>query len=63
MFLVAGHIVQNLDLAVEDLDYGCGQIGAIYDDEINYLLDLDDTQESVIYMSTIARPKRILGMP
>jgi SagB-type dehydrogenase family enzyme len=63
IFLDAGHIAQNLALAVEALDYGSCQIGAIYDDEINSLLDIDGIQESVIYMSTIARPKRTLGLP
>lgn len=60
IFLDAGHIAQNLALAVEALDYGSCQIGAIYDDEINSLLGLDGVQESAIYLSTIARPRRIL---
>jgi SagB-type dehydrogenase family enzyme len=59
IFLDAGHIAQNLALAVEALDYGSCQIGAIYDDEINSLLDLDGIHESVVYMSTVARPRRI----
>lgn len=59
IFLDAGHVAQNLALAVEALDYGSCQIGAIYDDEINSLLGLDGVQESVIYMSTVARPRRI----
>ena len=58
IFLDAGHIAQNLALAAEALDYGSCQVGAIYDDEINSLLDVDGIHESVIYMSTIARPKR-----
>jgi SagB-type dehydrogenase family enzyme len=58
IFLDAGHIAQNLALAAEALDYGSCQIGAIYDDEINSLLDIDGIYESVIYMSTVARPKR-----
>jgi SagB-type dehydrogenase family enzyme len=60
IFLDAGHIAQNLALASEALDYGSCQIGAIYDDEINQLLDIDGIKESVIYMSSIARPKRLL---
>lgn len=60
IFLDAGHIAQNLALAVEALEYGSCQIGAIYDDELNTLLDLDGTQESVIYLSTVARPRRTL---
>jgi SagB-type dehydrogenase family enzyme len=58
VFLDAGHIAQNLALAAEALGYGTCQIGAIYDDEINELLDLDGEEESVIYLSTVARPQR-----
>ena len=58
IFLDAGHIAQNLALAVEALEYGSCQIGAIYDDEINSLLGIDGISESVVYMSTVARPKR-----
>ncbi|MFW9887347.1 MAG: SagB/ThcOx family dehydrogenase [Candidatus Thorarchaeota archaeon] len=58
VFLDAGHIAQNLALAAEALGYGTCQIGAIYDDELNQLLDLDGEEESVIYLSTVARPQR-----
>ncbi|MDH4213574.1 MAG: SagB/ThcOx family dehydrogenase [Candidatus Thorarchaeota archaeon] len=60
IFLDAGHIAQNLALAAEALDYGSCQIGAIYDDELNTLLGLDGVNESVIYLSSVARPRRIL---
>jgi SagB-type dehydrogenase family enzyme len=60
IFLDAGHIAQNLALAVEALDYGSCQIGAIYDDELNGLLGLDGTNETVIYLSSVARPRRVL---
>lgn len=58
IFLDAGHIAQNLALAAEALGCGSCQIGAIYDDELNNLLNLDGTQESVIYLSSVARPRR-----
>jgi SagB-type dehydrogenase family enzyme len=58
IFLDAGHIAQNLALAAEALNCGSCQIGAIYDDEMNSLLGLDGVEESVIYMSSVARPKR-----
>ncbi|MHA2118103.1 MAG: SagB/ThcOx family dehydrogenase [Candidatus Thorarchaeota archaeon] len=58
IFLDAGHIAQNLALAAEALGYGTCQIGAIYDDELNELLDLDGEDESVIYLSTVAGPQR-----
>lgn len=60
IFLDAGHIAQNLALAAEALDYGSCQIGAIYDDELNELLGLDGLNETVIYLSSVARPRRIL---
>lgn len=58
VFLDAGHIAQNLALAAEALGLGSCQIGAIYDDEMNALLGLDGTEESVIYMSSVGRPAR-----
>jgi SagB-type dehydrogenase family enzyme len=58
IFLDAGHIAQNLALAAEALSCGSCQIGAIYDDEMNSLLGLDGVEESVIYLSSVARPKR-----
>ncbi len=58
VFLDAGHIAQNLALAAEALNLGSCQIGAIYDDELNYLLGIDGVSESVIYLSSIAHPRR-----
>ena len=58
VFLDAGHIAQNLALAAAGLGLGSCQIGALYDDEMNRLLDLDGVNESVIYMSSVGRPRR-----
>jgi SagB-type dehydrogenase family enzyme len=58
IFMDAGHIAQNLALAAEALGIGSCQIGALYDDELNALLDLDGIEESVIYMSSVAHTKR-----
>ncbi|TFG33198.1 SagB/ThcOx family dehydrogenase [Candidatus Thorarchaeota archaeon] len=57
IFLDAGHIAQNLALAAEAIDCGSCQIGAIYDDEMNTLLNLDGVHESVIYLSSVAKPR------
>jgi hypothetical protein len=38
------------------LDLGSCQIGALFDDEVNRLLDLDGIEESVIYMSVVGVP-------
>ncbi len=58
VFLDAGHIAQNLALASEALGLGSCQIGAIYDDELNQLLDLDGVNESVIYLSSVGKSIR-----
>lgn len=52
----AGHCAQNLALAAEALRLGSCQIAALYDDEVNGLLDLDGTSESVLYMSVVGHP-------
>ena len=58
IFLDAAHIAQNLALAAEGLGLGSCQIGAIYDDYLNELLDLNITEESVIYLSSVGKPSR-----
>jgi SagB-type dehydrogenase family enzyme len=58
VFLDAGHIAQNLALSSQALGLGSCQIGAIYDDEMNALLELDGVEESVIYMSSVGHPAR-----
>jgi SagB-type dehydrogenase family enzyme len=60
IFLDAGHIAQNLALAAEALDCGSCQIGALYDDEMNSLLGVDGISESVIYLSSVAKPRRVI---
>jgi SagB-type dehydrogenase family enzyme len=56
IYLDAGHIAQNLALAAVSLDLGSCQIGALFDDEVNKLLDLDGIEEGVIYMSVVGVP-------
>ena len=58
IYLDAGHIAENLALAAVDLKLGSCQIGALYDDEINNLLGIDGTEESVIYMSVAGHPAK-----
>lgn len=60
IFLDAAHIAQNLALAVEGLGLGSCQIGALYDDYMNDLLEFDINEESVIYMSSVGKPSRTL---
>jgi SagB-type dehydrogenase family enzyme len=58
IFLDAAHIAQNLALAAQGLGLGSCQIGALYDDFLNKLLDLNITEESVIYLSSVGKPSR-----
>jgi len=53
IYLDAGHIAENLALTATSLDLGSCQIGALYDDEVNDIIDVDGTEESVIYMSVV----------
>lgn len=56
VYLDAGHIAENLALAAVSLGLGTCQIGALFDDEANKILDVDGVHESVIYMSTVGVP-------
>jgi len=56
-YLDAGHIAQSLALAAVSLDLGTCQIAALYDDEVNSLLEIDGTEESVLYMSVVGHPQ------
>jgi len=56
IYLDAGHIAQNLALAAVSLGLGTCQIGALFDDEVNKILGLDDAHEGVIYMSVVGLP-------
>lgn len=53
VLLDAGHIAQNLCLAVEALGGGACPVAAFYDAEINALLSLDGEEETVIYMAGV----------
>ncbi len=53
IFMDAGHICQNLVLAAEALGFAACPVAAFYDDELNEILDLDGTEETVIYMAAV----------
>ena len=57
VYLDCGHIAQNLVLSAVNLGLGTCQIGALFDDEVNKILDLDGTNEGVVYMSVVGYPK------
>jgi len=53
IYLDAGHIAENLALASTSLGLGNCQIAALFDDEVNDILEVDGANESVIYMSIV----------
>ncbi len=56
IYLDAGHIAENLALAAVSLGLGSCPIGALFDDDVNKLLGVDGTDESVVYMSVAGVP-------
>ena len=57
IYLDAGHIAQNLALSATSLGLGSCQIGALYDDEVNKIIEVDGSEESVIYISAVGYPR------
>ncbi|MCP4764499.1 MAG: SagB/ThcOx family dehydrogenase [archaeon] len=57
IYLDAGHIAQNLILAVESLNLGSCPVAAMFDDEINQILTIDGINESGIYLVPVGHPK------
>jgi SagB-type dehydrogenase family enzyme len=55
VYLDTGHIAQNLALAAVALGLGSCQIAALYDDEVNALLEIDGADESALYMTAVGR--------
>jgi SagB-type dehydrogenase family enzyme len=56
IYLDAGHIAGNLALSATSLQMGSCQIAALYDDEVNNLINVDGTKESTIYLSVVGFP-------
>ena len=56
IYLDAGHIAENLAIAAVSLDMGTCQIAALFDDEVNAIIDVDGKEESAIYMSVAGYP-------
>jgi len=57
VYLDAGHIAQNLALAAVSLGLGCCPVAALYDDEVNKIITVDGTKESVLYLSAVGYPR------
>lgn len=56
IYLDAGHMAQNTALAAIALGLGSCAIGAFYDDMLDQLCALHDTQQTAIYLTVIGHP-------
>lgn len=57
VLLEAGHLAQNIYLLSTSLKLGCCALGGFLDNQLNSLLNLEKTNESVIYALAIGKPK------
>ncbi len=55
IYLDCGHIGQNFYLVAEALGLGACAIGAIFDDELNTILDIDGKSETAIYVGVVGK--------
>ncbi|TXT61170.1 MAG: Nitroreductase family protein [Promethearchaeota archaeon] len=53
IYLDCGHIGQNFYLVAESLDLGVCTIGAIYDEELNDILEINGKEETSIYVGVV----------
>ena len=58
MYLDAGIIGENLTLSATGIGLGSCNVGAFFDYEINKILGVDGTAESVVYLSVVGHPFR-----
>ncbi|HQO82322.1 MAG TPA: nitroreductase family protein, partial [Deltaproteobacteria bacterium] len=49
VYIEAGHMAQNRALASISLGLGCCHVGALFDNEINAIIGVDGSGESVVY--------------
>ena len=57
IYLDAGHMAENLALAAVSLGLGSCPVAALYDDEVNSIIDVDGEEESVIYIMAAGWPR------
>ncbi len=60
IYMDAGHVGQNFYLVAEALGLGACTIGAIYDNELNNLLEIDGVEETAIYVGVIGNKISII---
>ncbi|MBN2582678.1 MAG: SagB/ThcOx family dehydrogenase [Planctomycetes bacterium] len=61
VYLDAGHMGHALQMAATALGLGSCNIGALFDDEVNRLLGVDGTQESIVYAASVGAAEGPLG--
>jgi SagB-type dehydrogenase family enzyme len=57
IYLDAGHVAENLTLAVTSISLGSCQVGAFFDDEVNSIVNIDGIEESAICLSVVGHPR------
>ncbi|MCL6580232.1 MAG: SagB/ThcOx family dehydrogenase [Firmicutes bacterium] len=63
LFLDAGHVCQNLYLAVQAVGAGCCAIGAFDDDELAAAIGVDGSEEIPLYAATVGKLREEVGAP
>lgn len=61
LFLDAGHVCQNLYLAVQAVGAGCCAIGAFDDDELALAIGVDGSGEIPVYAATVGKLRGEVG--
>lgn len=56
LFLDAGHICANLQLAATALGLGCCPVAAFFDGEVEALVKADPNEEIAVYLAAVGRP-------
>ncbi len=53
LYLDAAHIAAHLYLAAEALNLGCCAIAALYDNEVNQIIEVSGSEETILYMAAV----------
>jgi SagB-type dehydrogenase family enzyme len=63
VFLEAGHVAQNINLAATSLGLGCINLGGFYDRRVDEFLGLDGLNQSTIYMIAVGGRSSVYEEP
>jgi len=59
VLLEAGHVAQNINLAVTGLGLGCINLGGYYDQAVDRFLGIDGLNQSTVYMIAFGKPAAV----